>query len=267
LAIEIEGANHDVHLYDFARAILTRLTTDGLSHWPLWTPGGDRITFRSYRTNTFSMWSMAADRSGPEERLLTADGSQSAGSWSPDGRALAFTQSSPDSGTDVYVLRMDGDRKPVPFANSRFAEGSPKFSPDGKWIAYSSTESGRAEVFAQPWPGPGPKIQVSSEGGTDPVWSRESAELFYRNGDKMMTTAVRFGSTLMVAKPTLLWEGHYTAGMSSSCGVPGPTSSNYDVTADGTRFVMIRDRDQDVIGRQLNVVVNWSAALKSGRDK
>jgi len=156
------------------------------------------------------------------------------------------------------VLRVDEGRTLVPFANSKFAEGSPKFSPDGKWIAYSSTESGRAEVYAQSWPGAGPKIQISTEGGTDPLWSTDSGELFYRDGDKMMVSKVAFETKLIVSKPVLLWTGHYSAGMSSSCGVPGPTSANYDVTADGQRFLMIRDKDQDLVGRQLNVVVNWT---------
>jgi hypothetical protein len=81
--------------------------------------------------------------------------------------------------------------------------------------------------------------------------------LFYRNGDKMMVTKVTPGEKLVLAKTTLLWTGHYAAGMSSSCGVPGPTSANYDVTGDGRRFLMIRDKDQDLVGRQLNVLVNW----------
>jgi serine/threonine protein kinase len=257
LAIEIEGATHDLYSYDFARSTLTRLTLDGMSHWPLWTPAGDRITFRSFRTNAFTMWSMPADRSGTEERLTTSAVSESAGSWSPDGKALAFTQSNPDTGSDVYVLPTEGGRAPIPIANSRFTEGSPKFSPDGKWIAYSSTESGRPEIYTQSWPPGGPRMQVSTEGGTDPLWSRNSSELFYRNGDKMMVTKVTPGERLVLAKTTLLWTGHYAAGMSSSCGVPGPTSANYDVTGDGQRFLMIRDKDQDLVGRQLNVLVNW----------
>jgi hypothetical protein len=147
-------------------------------------------------------------------------------------------------------------------AQSRFVVGSPKFSPDGQWVAYSSNESGRPEVYVQRWRGSGPKIQVSTEGGTDPVWSRRSSELFYRNGDKMMACAVRVGPTLTVSAPQLLWEGQYAAGMNSSCGVSGPTSANYDVTADGQRFLMIQDKDQDAVARQLVVVTNWAASLK-----
>jgi eukaryotic-like serine/threonine-protein kinase len=262
LAIEVEGPSHDLFTYDFARGTFTRLTFDGMSHWPLWAPHGDRLAFRSYRTNTFTMWSMPADRSGPEQPLTTTGRRQSAASWSPDGKAVSFSQVNADTGSDVYVLPLDGDGKAVPIAQSRFVEGSPKFSPDGRWIAYSSNESGRAEVYVQPWRGSGPKIQVSTDGGTDPVWSRGSGELFYRNGDKMMASAVRYGEKLTISAPHVLWEGHYAAGMSSSCGVPGPTSANYDVTADGQRFLMIQDKDQDAVARQLVVVTNWAASLK-----
>jgi hypothetical protein len=130
---------------------------------------------------------------------------------------------------------MDHPAEPKASAQSRFAEGSPKFSPDGRWVAYSSNESGRPEVYAQPGPGPGPKIQISTDGGTDPMWSRKSGELFYRTGEQMMVTEVRTGDRLIVAKPALLWSGRYSHGMNTSCGPPGPTSSNDDVTADGGR--------------------------------
>jgi len=177
---------------------------------------------------------------------------------------LAFTQGNTVTGApNVYVLPPGVGREPVPLAPGRFAEGSPMFSPDGSWVAYASNESGRPEIYAQPWPGPGPKIQISTEGGTDPTWSQKSGELFYRNGDRMMACAVRTGSQLTVSKPQLLWSGHYSHGMSSSCGPPGPTSNNYDVSADGKRFLMIEDKDQDVVGRQLIVVLNWAEELKS----
>jgi serine/threonine protein kinase/Tol biopolymer transport system component len=268
IAIEVEGATHDLYTYDLARGTFTQLTFDGHSHWPLWTPHGDQLTFRSGRSGTFTMWSMPADRSGQEERLTTVGVYQSPASWTPDGKTVAFTQVDvAETGPDVYVLSLDGDRKPVALARSKFAEGSPNFSADGRWVAYSSNESGRPEIYAQPWPGPGPKIQISAEGGTDPIWSKRSGELFYRNGDKMMAVAVDTRQRLTVSKPQVLWQGHYSHGMSSSCGAPGPTSTNYDVTADGKRFLMIQDKDQDVAGRQLTVVLNWGEELKGRRNE
>jgi len=168
----------------------------------------------------------------------------------------------PQSGSDIYVLALDGDRRPHPLIRSRFSEGSPKFSPDGKWLAYSSNESGRPEIYAMAYPGPGPKIQISDNGGTDPVWRRYGRELYYRNGDLMMAVSITGGQNPAVSKPSLLWQGHYMAGVGSSCGIAGPTSSNYDVTADGERFLMIQDKSQDVVSKLLHVVPNWSEEVK-----
>jgi len=136
--------------------------------------------------------------------------------------------------------------------------GSPKFSPDGRWIAYCSNESGKAQVYVQSFP-QGPKIQVSSEGGTDPVWKRKGGELYYRDGDKMMAVTVSTSPTFSAERPHMLWEGHYSHGMSASCGPAGATSSNYDVTGDGQRFLMIRDSDQDTSNsRQIVVIRGWA---------
>ncbi|HEY3171846.1 MAG TPA: protein kinase [Thermoanaerobaculia bacterium] len=261
LAIEIEGPNHDFYVYEFGRGMLTKMTFDGVSHWPLWTPDGRKLTFRSWRTGFFTMWWMPADRSGPEERLTNVGRMQSPASWSPDVRVVAFTQANDDTGPDVYVLDRTARPEPRPFVRSKFAEGSPRFSPDGRWIAYTSNESGRNEIYAQPYPGPGPKIQISNEGGTDAVWSPPGGELFYRNGDNMMVVAVTTSPTLKASAPKVLWEGHYSHGTSSSCGPPGPTSSNYDVTPDGKRFLMIRDRDQDANPNTIHVVLHWANEL------
>ena len=211
-----------------------------------------------------TLWWMPADRSGPPEQLTTTGSMQSPESWSPDGRTLAFTQmDDPENGSDVYVLPLDGDRTPQALIRTKFSEGSPKFSPDGKWLAYSSNESGRPEVYAMAYPGPGPKIQISIDGGTDPVWRRDGKEFYYRNGDRMMAVDVASGRTLTVSKPKVLWEGRYLAGVGSSCGMAGPTSANYDVTADGERFLMIEDKSGNVECRLLRVVSRWSRELQN----
>ena len=209
-----------------------------------------------------TIWAMPADRSRPEQRLLDKNGMQSVVSWSPDGDHIAYVDQFPETGQDVLVLPLKGDRKPLPIAKSKFVEGSPKFSPDGRWLAYCSNESGRAEVFVQPVPGPGPRIQISTEGGTDPVWRRTGGEMYYRNGDKMMVVPVRTQPAFTAGRPVMLWEGHYSHGMSSSCGAPGVTSFNYDVTPDGLRFLMVKDAHQDVASNRINVVLNWTQELK-----
>src|SRR5262245_59906830 len=128
------------------------------------------------------MWWMPADRSGAPERLTHIGSMHRPSSWAPDGNTMAFTQVSSETASDVYVLAIeDPQRKPIPFAQTKFAEGSPKFSPDGRWIAFTSNESGRNEIYVQSYPGPGPKIQVSTEGGSDVAWKPDGNELYYRN--------------------------------------------------------------------------------------
>lgn len=263
IALEVEGASHDIFVYDIARGVLTKMSFDGASHWPMFTPTGRDLTFRSWKTGGMTMWTMPADRSRSASLLTDIGTMQSPESWSPDGRVLAFTQmDKPESGSDVYALPTDGDRKPFPVVLTKFSEGSPKFSPDGRWLAYASDESGRSEVYAIAYPGPGPKIQISTNGGTDPVWRRDGKELFYRSGRQMLAVDIRLGRTLQVSKPVALWEGSYLAGLGSSCGMPGPTSANYDVTSDGQQFLMIVDTGETAEGRSLQVVSNWSATVK-----
>ena len=263
LAFEVEGVNHDLYTYDPDRDVTTKMTTDGLSHAPVWTPDGKHIAFRSWKAGTMTMWWMPSDRSGPEERLTTVGERQSVVSFSPDGRYVSFNQMDTGiTGNDIWILPMQGDRKPQPLAKSRFSEGSARFSPDGRWVAYCTDEPGENEVYVEPWPGPGPKIQVSSGGGSDPIWSRNGKELFYRNGDRMMVVAVTTQPTFQASKPQLLWEGHYSRGMSSSCGPSGTTEANYDVTSDGQRFLMIKDADEDAVSTRIVVVLNLAEELK-----
>ncbi len=262
LAVEIEGPNHDVYVYDFARSVLTKITTDGQSHDPVWTPDGKRLAFRSWLAGGMTMWMMPADRSAGAVRLDPTGTRQSPVSFSPDGRFLAFDQKDAHTGDDAWVLTLEGGRQPQPVARTRFGEGSAKFSPDGRWIAYASDESGKAEVYVQPFPGPGPKIQISNAGGFDPVWGRSGGELYYRNENKLMAVALTTSLEIRASSPRQLWEGNYSSGAASSCGMPGVSSSNYDVTPDGQRFLMVRDDDVGFAGTRVVVVLNWAEELK-----
>jgi Tol biopolymer transport system component len=211
IAIEVEGPNHDVYLYDMDRGTLTKMTFDGSSHSPLWTLDGKRITYRVGMPAPFQIWWMPADRSGPAEQLTNIGTQQSAASWSPDGRTVAFTQVSTETAGDIYTLEVTGDGKPRVFAQSKFDEGTPRFSPDGRWIAFCSNESGREEIYVQACPGPGPKIQVSVDGGSDPVWRRHGGEQYYRDGDKMMAVAVTTRPTFNASRPKVLCTSRPTA--------------------------------------------------------
>ena len=263
LAVEVEGVNHDFYVYDFDRAVMTNMTNDGISHAPIWTPDGKHIAYRSWKGGKMTLWRMPADRSTQPERLLTKlEGWQQAVSFSPDGKNLVFDQLGVERRPAVWVLPMEGDREPHPFAASGFPEGAGKFSPDGRWMVYCSMESGKAEVFVQPWPGPGPKIQISSEGGMDPVWRRDGKEIFYRNGTKMMTVAVGTQPPFRAGRPQQLWEGDYMFGPSSSCGIKGTTTTSYDVSPDGQRLLMVRETDQKMYATKIVVVLNWVEELK-----
>jgi serine/threonine-protein kinase len=151
-------------------------------------------------------------------------------------------------------MRMS-DRKVQPFIRTPFNESAPQFSPDGHWMAYVSNESGPNEIYVQAYPGPGGKWQISTEGGTEPVWSRNGRELFYRNGNKMMAVDVATQPSFTGGKPRLLFEGPY---------VPTPaTFPNYDVSSDGQRFLMLKPSESaEAAPTQINVVLNWFEELK-----
>ena len=183
-------------------------------------------------------------------------------SFSPDGKFLAFDEKDPQTRDDAWVLPLDGKSEPLPVAKSQFSEGSAKFSPDGRWIAYSSNESGKEEIYVQAFPGPGPKLQISSGGGFDPMWRRSGGELYYRNQNVMMVASVTTSPELKASAPKLLWKGEYSSGAASSCGMPGVSSANYDVTSDGQRFLMVRDDDSGVVGTKIVVVLNWSGTAE-----
>jgi len=252
LAVAIEGQETQIWLYDLAREILTRLTFEGnTNNNPHWTPDGKRIIFGSARGRDESglFWQLA-DGSGGAERLTAApDGT---GSWSSAGRVLVVDGSSTITGRDIYTVRPGEGFQPL--VRTPFNEGSPTFSPDGHWLAYASDASGRYEIYAQPYPGPGGRLQISTEGGTEPVWSRNGQELFYRSGDKMMAVEIGTRSGFSAGKPKSLFKGLYQ---------PTPIlDANYDVAPDGRRFLMIKPGGEEEVPTQVNVVLNWFEELK-----
>jgi len=245
-----------IWLYDFARDTMTRLTFDGSTNAvPVWTPDSKRLAFQSNKEGPLNIFWQSTDGSGGVERIATDEYTQVPRSFSPDGQLLSFMEVNPTTGRDIWVLRM-GDHKAQPFLRTQFNESVPAFSPDGHWLSYISDESGRYEVYVQPYPGPGGKYQISIEGGTEPVWNPNGKELFYRSGDKMMAVEISTQPSFSAGKPKMLFQGPY---------VPTAiTFPYYDVSPDGQRFLMLKanERISPSSLTQIIVVQNWFEELK-----
>ncbi len=253
VAVTISDSDrNDIWTYDIQGDTLTRLTFEGNGSFPLWTPDGKRITFQSIRLGPQDLFWKPADGTGAAEQLLVSALSKSPHSWSPDGKFLAYTELNPTSGGDIWVLPFEGEREPEPFLQEPYIETGAVFSPDGHWVAYRSNESGRHEIYVQPFPATGAKWQISTDGGEEAAWvrTRTGQEIFYRNGDKMMSVDVTTEPAFTQGKPELLFEGQYLT--------LGPRAE-YDVTPDGQRFLMIKSEQQVT---QINVVLNWFEELK-----
>ncbi len=194
------------------------------------------------------------------ERLTTSEFRQNPGSWSPDGQFLAFYQQ-PSTGSsptarDIWILPLEGERKPQPILQTQFNELAPVFSPDGRWLAYVSDESGRNEIYVRPFPNVDDgKWQISTDGGLELRWAANGREIFYRNesGDQMMVVDITTEPTFRAGTPRLLFEGSYQGGAIGS--------AFYDVTPDGQRFVMVQAQQLGT-GAHINVVINWFEELK-----
>ena len=189
------------------------------------------------------------------ERLTTGARVQNLTSWSGDGQLLAFFEPGTNTQRDIWVLQMS-DRKVQLFLQTPFNEGAASFSPDGHWLAYLSNESGRPEIYVQPYPGPGGKWQISTDGGTEPLWNRNGRELFYRSGNRMMAVQVSTQPTFSAGKPAMLFEKEYAASQFPATGIA------YDVSPDGQRFLMVKEIEQSSSATQINVVLNWFEELK-----
>jgi serine/threonine-protein kinase len=242
------NGNGEMFVYDLARESLIRLNPEGAN--PVWTSDGKRIAFQLNSEGKVNLFWMPVDGSAPVERLATSDTRQAAGSFSADGQLLAFTQSAPPMGADIWILRLS-DRSSRPFLEAPGDQGAPKFSPNGRWLAYTSDESGNREIYVQPYPGPGGKWQISVDGGVEPAWSPNGGEIYYRNGDRMLAVAIKTLPAFAAEKPRVLFEGRYRRA--------GGQIPLYDVSPDG-RFLMLKSNDPPAT--QFNVVLNWFEELR-----
>jgi len=240
------SGSSDIWIQDLRRDTRIRLTTDGGNIRPIWTPDSSRVTFASFKFGSFNLYWKPADLSAAAVPLLTREYGQFPVSWSPDGQFLAFVEINPDSGADIWVLHRDV-AEPDPVVVTPFNDRSPAFSPDGRWLAYQADESGRYEVYVQQYPGPGPRWAISTEGGEHPVWSPNGGELFYRAGDSMMSVEVETAPVFASGVPSVLFK------------LPYSPYYEYDVTRDGSQFVMVTGNQEALV--ELNLVLGWLEEL------
>jgi len=252
VATTILAANDSLWTLQMGRSSLTRITYEAENSTPVWSFDGARLAFSRYRGGeAATMFMVPADGSASPERIRDSGGvREGPESWSRNGQ-LAFVRFEP-AGPDIWTMEAGGDRKARPFLPTRFVEAQPRFSPDGKWIAYTSDESGRAEVYVRPYPGPGQKQLVSSDGGSEPRWRADSREIFYRKDGDVMAVAVTPGPALDFGQPRTLFSGRYVG--------PGVTSSTWDVMPDGQGFILIQNYAQP--RASVSLVQNWFEQLR-----
>jgi serine/threonine-protein kinase len=257
LALQIfTGGPEDLWIYDFGRNTRMRLTFAGGAAAPVWTPDGRRIIYRT-RTPSFSFRSKLADGGGKEDMLLGKDfddASATPYSVSPDGQTLLFGRHSAAGAEGTYALSLDGSGKIQPFLQSTFNQLLAQFSPDGHWVVYKSNESGRDEIYVQPFPGPGGKWMISTDGGSFPMWARNGREIFFLNEDKMMSVPVEIQPAFKAGTQRLLFQGGGYIG-----GLLG--LRNYDVAPDGQHLLMVKEKEAPATSKEVAIIVHWTDEL------
>ncbi len=269
VALDIEAAgitgNRDIWIWDLVRKNLIRLTSDsGRNASPLWTPDSKRIAFYSTRAGSGSIYWRAANGTGKDEPVGAPDQTFPA-SWADNGRNLIVIQRGITGGAlgfDIGVLSIEGDRKWKPLLKEKHYESQPRISPDGRWIAYMSNESGQNEVYVRPFPEIDKgKCQVSTSGGDSPLWSPGGRELFYRNGDAVLAVPFKTESVFSAGTPITLFRGTYA---SFRAVLTQGDFNSWDISPDGKRFLMMKESGTSAAGgpRRINIVLNWFEELK-----
>jgi eukaryotic-like serine/threonine-protein kinase len=241
-------------VYDLVTGTNSRLTEEGHPLGAIWSPDGKRLLHGSLKALAHNLYLQPYDGSAPMERVMTSEYSQFVGSWSSDGRTAAVAEWNARTSADIHLLDISSGVV-TPFLVSKFHEGYPDFSPDGRWLAYSSNESGRREVYVQPIPGPGAKHLVSTRGGEDPLWARDGRQLFYRWQGEVWAADVRTDGGFSTGKPRLLFDrpGYHR----------GDPNRTWDISLDSQRFLMTRIEKGDPMPiTKMTLVQGWFQELE-----
>lgn len=258
VAYTLLSTGYDIWSYDVSRQVETRLTfraaSTSASSGAVWSPDGRWIAYLSVHNGRYAICRKLSDGSGTEEVLLEGSEQQRwPTDWSPDGKLILYNEAR-QGVTTLYLLPLNEEHNPRPFRQSNFNEGYARFSPNGKWVAYCSDESGENRVYVVPFQGPGGKVQMSSGGGCRPRWRRDGKELFYLSSDnKVMAVKVETtGSSFQAGAVQVLFEARSSDNFES-----------YDVTADGQRFIVAQDKvEPNPANTAITLFANWDAALK-----
>jgi serine/threonine-protein kinase len=248
LAATTAGRDQGVWVCDLKRDAWNRLTDEPCDS-VRWSRDGKRLAFAAGRTGAKNAYWMPADGSGPAEQLTQGAGWQLPAFFSPDGAALAYEELT-TGGFDLILLPLQGDRRPKPFLATQFNERFVSLSPDGRWFAYQSDESGDSAVYVRRYDGTGGKWRVAPAIGVAPIWARSGRELFYRDGQKMMVVPVKTEPDFSAGSPQLLFE------------FPSPFL-NFDVAPDGRRFAMLMPTRQTILPPQIVVIPDWLEEVKA----
>lgn len=258
-----QSGNIDVWLYELGRDVQTRFTFDaGIDAGAVWSPDGSRVAFHSNRKGVWNLYLKPASGAGAEEALLESEGGKFVSDWSRDARFLLYEHNDPKTRGNLWVLSMQGERKPYLVLQTPYDEDGARFSPNGRWIAYTSDESGRDEVYVIPFqlddkgvpvPSPAGKWQVSTGGGWNSRWRRDGKELYYlSDDDKVMAVEIReSGASLEIGAVRPLFQARTLSG-------PG---RRYDVSPDGQRFLINTLEGEEELS-PLTLVVNWTTEIR-----
>jgi Tol biopolymer transport system component len=253
--------NWDVWVYDLERGVSTRLTfDDAIETEQIWSPDGESLIFSSDRDGADSLYRKRADGSGDMERLTEARHPQFAASWSPDGRFVLYMEAVTQY--DLHLLDLSsGETRP--FLVTDFGESFPAVSPDGRFVAYTSNETGDFRIYVRPFPQGEGKWQVSDAPGSSPRWRADGRELLWRSGEGIVAATVDLeGPTFRAGKPRQLFSGRFQGGL-NGVAIGGFTFADFEVTADGQRFVMFPEADAVSDHQHLTLVTGWFDQLAS----